>query len=280
MCETTELSLEQVREACGIKTKVIPDHLYPNFEYDKWGNLIMENGRRTKGELFNDPSVQKVLAKGGVLNSFTHYVKYPRTYHLPWSDCIGKDDRKLDDLSPFDGKRVIATVKMDGSNVTMYNDFIHGRSFSHRTHPISGRVKSLWSAFQALIPEGWRICGEDLFNTHSISYDKLESFLYGYSIWNEENVCLSWDDTQEYFQLFDIPCVEVIYDGIWDEQELIKISKGLDYSTTEGYVLRIADSFSLFDFKKVVGKYVRPDHSYTVIHNFSMAKKLSNRLKV
>lgn len=280
MCETTEISLQQVREACGIKEKVIPDHLYPDFEYDKWGNLFMDDGRRTMGELFHDPSVQKILAKGNCLDQFTHYVKYPRTYHLPWSDCIGKDDRVIDDLSTFENQRIIVTLKMDGSNVTMYNDFIHGRSFDHRSHPISGRVKALWSEFQALIPDGWRVCGEDLYNVHSIFYDNLENFLYGYSIWNEKNICLSWDETKEYFQLLELPSVEVIYDGIWNEKEIINISKSLDYEKNEGYVVRLADSFSLFDFKRSVGKYVRPNHSSTVKHGFLRSKTLSNRLKV
>lgn len=277
MCETTEFSLDQVREACGITTKVIPDHLYPDYEYDKWGNLILDDGRRTMGELFHDPSVQKILAKGGKLDLFTNYVKYPRTYHLPWSGCIGKDDRILKDYSAFVGRRVIATVKMDGSNITMYNDYIHGRSFSERSHPISGRVKALWSQFQASIPDGWRICGEDLFNTHSIYYTSLASFLYGYSIWTDKNICLSWDETVEYFQLLDIATVEVVYDGIWDESKLKTIVEGMDFSQDEGIVVRPADSFSLFEFKSCMAKYVRPDHHKTVVHNLA-GKKLPHNL--
>lgn len=277
MCETTEFSLDQVREACGITTKVIPDHLYPDYEYDKWGNLILDDGRRTMGELFHDPSVQKILAKGGKLDLFTNYVKYPRTYHLPWSGCIGKDDRILKDYSAFVGRRVIATVKMDGSNITMYNDYIHGRSFNERTHPISGRVKALWSQFQANIPDGWRVCGEDLFNTHSIHYNALNSFLYGYAIWTDQNICLSWDETIEYFQLLDITPVDVVYDGIWDESKLKTIVEGMDFSQDEGIVVRPADSFSLFEFKSCMAKYVRPDHHKTVVHNLA-GKKLPHNL--
>lgn len=278
-CETTEISVSEVRNACNIKTKILPSHLYPDYDYDKWGNMILEDGRRTMGELFHDPSVQKILSKGNVLDKFTPYVKYPRTYHLPWSDCIGKDDRILEDLSAFYDKQIIVTTKMDGSNITMYNDIIHGRSFNQRSHPISGRVKALWSNFQADIPEGWRICGEDLYNTHSIEYDNLTSYLYGYSIWNEKNDCLSWNDTIEFFELLGIQSVEVLYDGIYDEGKLIEIAKSLNYESCEGYVVRLADSFSLFDFKKCVGKYVRPNHSYHVVHNLSMVRLGQNSLK-
>lgn len=277
LCETTELSVDEVREKCGITAKIIPDHLYSDTNYDKWGNVIMEDGHRAIGELFFDQSIQWVLNKGGMLDKFTKYVKYPRTYHLPWSGCIGKDDRVFEDLTNFNGSRVIVTKKMDGSNVTMYNDFIHGRTFNHRSHPISGRVKALWSQFQANIPDGWRVCGEDLYHTHSIQYNNLTSFLYCYSIWDHENNCISWDETVEYFQLMDLSPVEVLYDGIWDEN-LIK-SLTVDYAKCEGYVVRKADKFSMFEFKNSVAKFVRPDHHHTVIHNLAMANQGINTLK-
>lgn len=280
MCETTELSLDEVRTAAGIKNKIIPKHLYPDYEYDKWGNMVLPDGRRTMGELFHDSSVQKIIGKGQKLDLFTHYVKYPRTFHLPWSDSKGKDDQTLTNLNRFDGQRVIVTAKMDGSNITMYNDTIHGRSFDERTHPINGRVKALWSQFQANIPNGWRVCGEDLYNTHSIYYDNLDEYLYGYSIWNDKNICLSWDDTDEYFQLLGIVSVPVLYDGPWDEKILIDIAKTLDYHTNEGYVVRIADQFSLFDFKNVVGKYVRPGHANQVVHNLAMKQLGQNKIKI
>ena len=74
----------------------MPPHLYRDQPYDKWGNPVLPNGTRLRGELFDDASVQKVLAP--VLALFTDRVKYPRTYHLPWSPGLTDDDRKLDDL--------------------------------------------------------------------------------------------------------------------------------------------------------------------------------------
>lgn len=278
-CETTEISVAEVREACGITNKVIPEHLYADYEYDKWGNIILDDGLRTMGELVQDPSVRWVLNQGGALEKITKYVKYPRTYHLPWSGCIGKDDRILKNYSSFTGRRIIATIKMDGSNVTMYNDCIHGRSFNERSHPISGRVKALWSQFQANIPNGWRVCGEDLYNTHSIHYNSLTSFLYGYSVWTDENICLSWDETLEYLQLLDIAPVDVVYDGIWDENALRDIIKNMDFNNDEGIVIRPADSFSLFEFKNCMAKYVRPEHDKTVVHNLAGKKLPHNIIK-
>ncbi len=117
-CEMTLISVEQLRDYIGIsnKDKVIPDHFYDDEVYDKWGNIILQNGKRLKGELFHDESVQKILAKGNVLGDFTDYVKYQRTYHCPWSQGITDDDRVQKDMKRFEGQRVIVTEKMDGEN--------------------------------------------------------------------------------------------------------------------------------------------------------------------
>ena len=92
--ESTELSAQELRDFCHIDTVVLPPHLYPDSEYDKWGNIILPSGKRIRGELFDDLSVQKVLQP--VIHLFDDRVKYPRTWHLPWSGAVGLDDRRLD----------------------------------------------------------------------------------------------------------------------------------------------------------------------------------------
>lgn len=70
--EMTVISVEDLREAAGIAKWTIPSHLYGDQRYDKWGNPVMPNGQRLKGELFWDESVQKVLAQGMMLADFTN----------------------------------------------------------------------------------------------------------------------------------------------------------------------------------------------------------------
>jgi len=130
----TTISVEAVREACGIRKKVIPEHLYEDVVYDKWGNVILPNGQRMKGELFGDASVQKILSQGGVLDQFVKYYKYPRTYHLPWSPGVNDDDKVIHDVAVFDNCEIVVTEKMDGENCTMYLDYIHARSIDGRNH--------------------------------------------------------------------------------------------------------------------------------------------------
>ena len=259
MAEQTTLSCEEIREAAGIKNIILPEHLYEDryLRYDKWGNFILPNEQRVKGELFFDESVQKILEKGGVLDLFSKYVKYPRTHHLPWSEKQSKDDRILESVDHFKGKEVIVTVKMDGENTTMYNDYIHARSLDSGTHPTRNWVKSLWGQKGYNIPEGWRVCGENLYAVHTIPYTNLKTLFYVFSIWDDKNNCLSWDDTLEWCELLELEPIPVLYRGIFDEQ-LIKslYQPTIDGNACEGYVIRTADSFSYGSFRKCVAKFV------------------------
>lgn len=265
--EMTTLSAQEIREILQIKNPILPPHLYRDQEYDKWGNIILPNGKRLQGELFQDESVQKILNQGNVLSIFLKYVKYPRTYHLPWSMTKTKDDRVLDNCDMFKGKEVVVTLKFDGENTSMYNDYIHARSINSGNHESRNYIKRMHSEIMTDIPEGWRICGENLYAKHSIQYNNLESYFYVFSIWNNQNICLSWDETVEYTQLFDLSKVPVLYRGVFDEK-IIKnlVSTHFDGNEMEGYVIRVAESFAYKDFNKSVAKFVRANHVSTHGH--------------
>jgi hypothetical protein len=279
-CEMTLLSVEQVREAAGIRRAIIPPHLYPDHRYDKWANPVLDNGQRLKGELFFDPNVQKILALGGVLDLFTDKVKYPRTHHVPWSEGLHSDDRMIESMEGFVGRRVIVTQKMDGENTSLYCSGMHARSVDSRHHPSRDWVKNLWSRIAGEIPEGWRICGENLYAGHSIAYVDLPSYFMGFSIWNEQNECLSWDETREWFALLDIESIPVLYDGLFDEKTI----RGLydsrrDWETKEGYVIRTADAFTYGQFRSCMAKFVRKGHVQTSKHWMRGQRIVPNGLK-
>lgn len=260
--ETTELACEEIREKIGITNVILPPHLYRDVKYDKWGNIILVNKQRLKGELFFDESVQKILGQGNVLNLFSNYVKYPRTYHLPWSESITDDDRIHPNLDFFKEKEVVVTEKMDGENTTMYKNYIHARSLDSDSHWSQSYVRNLHGLIRHDIPEGWRICGENLYATHSIKYNNLKSFFMIFSIWNEINECLSWNQTKEWANLLEIPTVPVLYQGLYDESKI----KALYQTGTEGYVIRVAEKFTYGQFRLAMGKYVRKNHVTTSHH--------------
>jgi hypothetical protein len=266
--EQTLISPEELREAAGITKAYLPEHLYDDAKYDKWGNEVISGGRRLQGELFEDPSVQAILKAGGVLDLFTSFVKYPRTHHLPWSPGMHDDDRVIKEMSAIENAdEVIVTTKMDGENSSLYRDHIHARSIESDDHPSRHWLKNLWSRIRYDIPEGWRICGENLHAKHSIGYDGLPSFFLGFSVWNDRNVCLSWDETLEWLELLGLKHVQVFYRGKFDKNLIQRKFESLfDTEKTEGYVVRVAGEFKYREFRTHVAKWVRPKHIQTTKH--------------
>ena len=266
--EATEVSCEELRGRCGIDRVLLPDHLCPGEIYDKWGNTILPSGQRLRGELFDDPGVQGVLTP--VLHLFTSRVKYPRTFHLSWSPGVGADDRTVEDPDKmFAGVEVVVTEKMDGECTTMYRDYLHARSVEGAPHPSRDRVRSLHGAIAHDIPEGWRLCGENLYAVHSTSYGGLPSHFLLFSIWDGRNRCLSWDETVLWAELLGLHVVPVLYQGPWDRAAvrlLDDVSESRFGGEREGYVVRRADRFHYGAFRRSVAKYVRRGHVTTDDH--------------
>lgn len=264
-CEMTLISVDEVREACGIQKWTIPEHFYDDHVYDKWGNPVLSNGSRGMGELFFNESVQKVLSKGGVLDLYTNRVKYQRTFHMPWSEGINDDDKALSGMDHFEGQEVVLTLKMDGENTTMYQDYLHARSIDGRSHPSRDWVKNFHSQIAWMIPDNFRIVGENLFAQHSIEYQGLPSYFLGFQVW-ENLTCLSYDETLEYFKLLGIEPVVELWRGIYDEKAIREAQQNLDLSVEEGTVLRVTRAFGYGEFRQCVAKQVRKGHVETSKH--------------
>lgn len=203
-------------------------------------------------------------------------IKYPRTPHLPWSPGASSDDLRIIDTTHFINKTVIVTEKMDGENTSLYSDSSHARSLDSRHHPSRDWLKQWHSTIAHEIPIGWRICGENLYAQHSISYQALRSYFYGFSLWNEDNTCLSWDDTQTWFKRFNIQTPTVLYQGKWQEKNIRRLR--IDPQSVEGYVVRLADSFTYQQFAHSIAKWVRKNHIQTQQH-WMQAKTTPNSLQ-
>lgn len=193
-------------------------------------------------------------------------VKYPRTLHLPNSPGRGSDDKVLTTTEHFVGKEIVILEKMDGENTTIYdNGYCHARSLDSNNHPSRNWVKGFASSISNRIPHGMRICGENVYAQHSIMYDNLKSFFYGFSVWQGQK-CYSWDDTVKLFEVIGITPVRVIYRGQFDAGAIGTIIKSLDLDKIEGFVLRTAGAFEYNDFATNVAKWVRPNHIQSDMH--------------
>lgn len=186
-------------------------------------------------------------------------MKYPRTPHLPFSSGSTSDDKVLTSIDHFVGREVVVTVKMDGENTSIYRDGFHARSLDSRHHPSRDWIARFQATIGHDIPEGYRICGENLYARHSVAYDNLPSYFMGFSVWNG-NVALSWDDTLEFFELLGVVPVSVIYRGMFDIRVLENLANEFDTLSNEGFVVRVAESFSYDDFGVSVAKWVRKNH--------------------
>ncbi|OKJ34050.1 RNA ligase family protein [Streptomyces sp. CB01580] len=191
---------------------------------------------------------------------------YPRTPHLPWSPGATSDDVRIADLSGLAGREVVVTEKLDGENTTLYADGLHARSLDSAHHPSRGWVKALQGRIGSRIPPGRRVCGENMFARHSIPYDGLESWFYGFSVWDGER-CLDWDRTVAFLRGLGIPVPPVLWRGVLDARAE-KALRALrpDTGRQEGYVVRPADGFDAADFGRLVAKWVRPGHVRTDTH--------------
>lgn len=204
--------------------------------------------------------------------------KYPRTPHCPHSPGATSDDRLLKSLDHLLGKPCVISKKLDGENTTMTTKLVHARSLNSAHHESRNWVKQFHGSIAHHIPPDWRICGENLYAKHSIYYDDLESYFYGFSIWSDNGGCFGWQASLELFELLGIKPVPVLFDGILTMDVLSKIERELNLEKDEGYVIRLRGEFHHDDFAKSVAKWVRPKHVTTSEHWMQQAV-VPNKLK-
>ena len=209
-------------------------------------------------------------------------IKYPRTYHLPYSQSKTDDDKTLPNDDQFKGMEVVVTIKMDGENTTIYPDgYIHARSLDGNSYEWQNWLKSKVWDFCYLLQDDERIIGENLYAKHSIGYkfdsieDTFQVFAYAYKDEDEDNVYnafSSWDGVVDLCEAFGLKHVPVIYRGIYDKDKIMKAfeekkdelaKQGQDI---EGFVVRNVKGFYYKDFQKNVAKYVRANHVQTDKH--------------
>lgn len=210
--------------------------------------------------------------------------KYGRTFHLPWTGHKTTDDKIWDeDLleKAFSGKEIIITEKMDGENTTVYDDgTFHARSIDGRWHPSRNRMVGIAKGLGAQLPRGYRLCGENLYAQHSIAYTKLPCYYMVFGIYDENNMCLSWDDTEYFAKEIGATLVPRIWRGDWDHfyvnhPDMTRFIMSNDWLSEneyqikgeiEGYVVRTTEGFHYDDLGSHCGKYVRFGHIQTDEH--------------
>lgn len=202
-------------------------------------------------------------------------IKYPRTYHLPYSQSKTDDDKTLPNDDQFKDMEVVVTIKMDGENTTIYPDgYIHARSLDGNHYEWQNWLKQYVWNFCGDLLEGERLIGENLYAKHSIGYkfDDIKESFQVFSLMSENVWVESWDDVVDFCLLHMLNHVEVIYRGVYDKDKIMEsfenkkkelAERGQDI---EGFVVRNVNGFAYNDFQKNVAKYVRANHVQTDKH--------------
>lgn len=196
-------------------------------------------------------------------------LKYPRTTHLPSSPGYTSDDIRGDALCLL-GKRVVITEKLDGENTSLYPDGMHARSLDSRSHPSRDWLKRWWGERQYMLAPDHRICGENVYARHSIAYENLEGYFYGFSVWYYRR-CLCWEDTTNLLKQLDVPIVPVLWEGTFKLEVVDELLAKLDLTRVEGLVVRLASGFEYDAFNSSVAKWVRSNHVQTDEHWMTQA---------
>lgn len=202
--------------------------------------------------------------------------KYPRTPHLPFSPGASNDDILLATDKHFQGKQVVITEKMDGENSTVYRDGYHARSLDSVHRDYHSWLLAYIKTFQYQLENDERVCGEYLYAKHSIFYDNLESYFYGFSFWKGDR-CLDWGKTKKKFKELGIVHVPELYIGPYESGLTERIAERTVARGGEGIVVRTFDSFDYDDFAEHIAKYVRPNHVQTDKH-WSLSTIEQNKL--
>lgn len=212
-------------------------------------------------------------------------MKYPRTYHVPFSEGCTSDDKKLTKKEYQNNfilnNNIYMSEKLDGENTTITKDKVYARSLDSIDHKSRHWVKRLASEFQYDLGD-LRIHGENLYAKHSIYYDKLPSYFMVFGVSKGEyflslretiDVCVKYNLKLNVFKPYDCNMID---------EDLIKYQLKSYYSNEcEGFVLRNGNKFHINDFKYNVAKYVRKNHVKTDshwIHNEIIKNKLHSGL--
>lgn len=211
--------------------------------------------------------------------------KYPRSYHLKYSEKSTSDDKIMTDDNHFIDKNVVVSIKFDGENTSIYNDHSHARSLDSIIDSEDRRwIENLRiSKVEGKISNNMKICGENLFYKHTCKYDNLRSMFYVFSIW-DSNKCLSWEETKKYCDNLGLEYVDIIFEGKYDKNLILeKFNNYINENNidVEGFVVRISDEFEYDNFKFSLNKFVRknfiiPDNHWR--HSLKVKNKLINNL--
>jgi hypothetical protein len=194
--------------------------------------------------------------------------KYPRTYHLPFSEGVTRDDRVMPDVDELLDIPIVFSEKMDGSNVSLERKEVfarsHGKAPAHKSFSL---LKAMHSGIKHQIPEKMQVFCEYLYARHTVPYYNLPNYLMVIGVREvTDNVWLSIIESQNIASKLGLSYVPILGDAstsfVSSERELKDVVYKLMRQAScyskyrEGIVVRASEEFYDRDFPWFVGKFV------------------------
>ena len=194
-------------------------------------------------------------------------MKYPRTWHFPYSPGhnADEDDKVLVNTDRFEGMDLIYLEKMDGECTICSNDSCHARSEDSKMTPWRTYMARMHGCFRHNIPDGMFVCGECMYAIHSITYTSLPTCFFVFGIFYHDE-WLRWEDVLYWADLLGLDTVPEICKSTGVIHNMPIPNKSTFGPVCEGYVARNVESFSWDFFCFNVAKCVRKHHVQTQEH--------------
>ncbi|KAJ3280856.1 hypothetical protein HK104_000357 [Borealophlyctis nickersoniae] len=236
------------------------------------------DGRAAETDSTHNEEAFETYSEAKTVSSRTQLDGFPSIPHLPFSPEIHTDDTvaSFGIASPFVGREVVITEKLDGGNCCLHAGNVYARTHGHTaSHASFGPIKALYAQLRTLIPEHLYLFGENMTGIHSIEYSHLTSAFYLFAVYDPTSPApwLSWDNVVNMATTLNIPHAPVLYRGMFttmDEiqhwmDECIAVGESAVGGVVEGFVIR--PTAALEQCRKrafeEVAKYVRKGHVQT-----------------
>lgn len=200
-------------------------------------------------------------------------MKYPRTFHLPWSPGGTNDDKKMISTHRLINEAIVISEKLDGSNSCFAPAGVFARSHGQAPkHASFDLLKQRYYSLKHLLNPSEEAFLENCFAVHSITYELLSDFCFLLNI-RQNGIWLSYPEVVHRSEELHLTLAPVLFTGIvTSETELRKLTEKISREPSvfggmrEGVVVRTVKGFLESEFSQCVGKWVRENHVQTDEH--------------
>jgi hypothetical protein len=203
----------------------------------------------------------------------TRHTKHPST---PYLDISPTANELQVYTQSFIGERVTINEKMDGEITSIYQDSsFHARSLDSGAAWQRDIIHSYLPGIVPAMRYDEHFVFENMYGTHTIEYDDLESYLYLLYI-VRNGVVISYEQTCSIASKVGLVMPKVLFSGIFTPNTAKEVIAEGDFR--EGFVIRTNRPFMYADLRRFTAKYVVQGFMQTDVH-WTQSEPRRNKLR-